>query len=145
MRRAALAVMAVLHAACAGSAAGARRTPGSPCADSVAFEPWDAPPTAVAAVAVPAELTPDASRGGLAEALLTRYQRSLRRPEINAAGGCPFEPSCSHFARRAFARYGPVAMLLIIDRLLIREHPLAGSQYVARCVAHRWRWHDPVP
>lgn len=78
-------------------------------------------------------------------ARLTRYQRSLRRPEISAAGGCPFEPSCSHFARDAFARYGPAAVLMVIDRLLIREHPLAGSQYVARCVASRWRWHDPVP
>jgi len=121
-----------------GGCASTTPPPGSPCEVSRPFEPWDT-------AAVTAPPPPIAPAGGLADALLATYQRSLRRPEQGAAGGCPFEPTCSHFARQAFDRYGLAGLLLVVDRLLIREHPLAGNSYVSTCVGGRVRWHDPVP
>jgi putative component of membrane protein insertase Oxa1/YidC/SpoIIIJ protein YidD len=82
---------------------------------------------------------------GLADALLSTYQRKLRRPEPAGPGGCPFEPTCSHFARQAVDRYGLVGLLLVVDRLFVREHFFAGARYESTCVAGHWRWHDPLP
>lgn len=122
----------------AGGCAASTPLPGSPCEVARSFEPWDS-------AAVTAPPPPNAHAGGLADALLATYQRSLRRPEKGSAGGCPFEPSCSHFARQAFDRYGLAGLLLVVDRLLIREHLLAGDRYVSTCAGGRWRWHDPLP
>ena len=46
------------------------------------------------------------STGSAADNMLVGYQRHLRRPHAaGTAGGCPFTPSCSAFARAP--AYGP--------------------------------------
>jgi hypothetical protein len=49
------------------------------------------------------------------------------------------------YARTALQRYGPFAVILILDRLLVREHMVAGAYYPAVCVGHTTRLADGVP
>lgn len=72
------------------------------------------------------------------------YQRRLRRPELPGAG-CPFTPTCSEFAIEAIDAYGPLGVLLAIDRILIREHAGLHEHYFVDCVGRRERFRDPVP
>jgi putative component of membrane protein insertase Oxa1/YidC/SpoIIIJ protein YidD len=108
---------------------------GSPCAGAPAFAPFDdhrrAPPE-------PAE--PD----GVLETLVAWYQHHGRARSLPGVG-CPFAPTCSAYARAALQRYGPLAVILIVDRLIVREHAAAGAYYPAICVAHTTRLVDDVP
>ncbi len=124
------AAMVALLGACGGSLA------GSPCAGGPSFAPFDAAPPHAAAVVEPAD--------GPADGVLAWYQRALRRTELPGTG-CPFYPSCSVFARRALDRWGALGFVLIADRLLVREHPLAGDAYPVHCDDQRALWDDPVP
>jgi len=108
---------------------------GSPCTASPAFAPFDDRPAA----------PPDApAADGLLDAIIAWYQtdgRAATPPGI----GCPFAPTCSVYARTALRRYGPLAVILIVDRLIVREHPIAGAYYPWVCVAHTTRLVDDVP
>lgn len=129
------ACLAVAVLAC-GSRASVE-SPGDPCNGPVEFEPWDAP-AARAQHGVPS------SSGGLADGLVALYQAALRRPDLPGQG-CPYEPTCSVYTRRALAQYGPIGVLLAIDRIIFREHPLAGINHRAVCVGDHWHWYDPTP
>jgi putative component of membrane protein insertase Oxa1/YidC/SpoIIIJ protein YidD len=123
----------VLVSACSHGA----HVPGSPCSAGPGFEPWDAP-------AVPtSDDAPETDPGG-AGTLVGVYQAHLRRPSLPTED-CPFEPTCSVFAQRAIAAHGAPGILLVVDRLLFREHPFAAINYEETCVDGRWRWRDPVP
>ena len=106
------------------------------------FAPFDQrPATPVAHADAPdADAPPD----GLFDAVIASYQRA-GRAEVASGGGCPFAPSCSVYARRALHDHGPLALILILDRLVIREHVAAGAYYPAICVAHTTRLRDDVP
>jgi len=126
-----LAAIALVLAACSRGA-----VPGSPCGPGRAFTPWDAPPAGEHDGAEPATTS--------AGVMIGVYQKYLRRPSLPDEG-CPFEPTCSVYAQGAMGAYGAAGLLLVFDRLLIREHPLAGINYQETCVDGRWRWRDPVP
>lgn len=81
---------------------------------------------------------------GLLDALVAWYQHHGRARTLPGTG-CPFAPTCSAYARTALHRYGPLAVILIIDRLIVREHVVAGAYYPATCVAHTTRLVDDVP
>jgi len=101
------------------------------------FEPWE-----TCALRGPARTTHYASA---ADALLAFYQGSLRRPSLPTEG-CIFYPSCSVFARQAFARYNEIGgTLLTLDRLFVREHPSAITYYPRIQVGNSTRLYDPVP
>lgn len=122
--------LAVALAAGCGPAA----TP-DPCAPAPRFTPWDQP--------APVSRAPDVA-GGAGDALVRGYQRHLRRPEL-PGGGCPFAPTCSVYARDAIAAYGPLGLVLAIDRLLVREHAGLHGHYPVDCADGRERYVDPVP
>jgi putative component of membrane protein insertase Oxa1/YidC/SpoIIIJ protein YidD len=107
---------------------------GAPCATAPAFAPFDERRSAHR------EPPPD----GLLDAVVAWYQHSGRAREL-PGGGCPFAPTCSAYARAALQRYGPFAVILIVDRLLVREHLIAGAYYPAVCVDHTTRLADGVP
>lgn len=107
---------------------------GAPCATAPAFAPFDDHHPAVR------EAAPD----GLLDALVAWYQHAGRTREL-PGGGCPFAPTCSAYARAALQRYGPLAVILIVDRLIVREHPIAGAYYPAVCVGRTTRLADGVP
>lgn len=86
----------------------------------------------------------DAPAEGAFDALIAWYQRHARAAELPGMG-CPFAPSCSRYARGAIHRHGPLALFLIVDRLLVREHAAAGAYYAPVCVAHATRLDDDVP
>jgi putative component of membrane protein insertase Oxa1/YidC/SpoIIIJ protein YidD len=127
--RRAVALLAGLAAACRP---GVRV--GSPCAVSPGFAPFDAPRRS------PASAAPD----GVLDTLVTWYQDHGRARSLPGVG-CPFAPTCSAYARTALARYGPLAIVLIVDRLIVREHEVAGAYYPAVCVDHTTRLSDDVP
>ncbi|HET7500666.1 MAG TPA: membrane protein insertion efficiency factor YidD [Kofleriaceae bacterium] len=124
-----MAVLCVLGTAC-----GPGVRVGSPCGRPPAFAPFDehhAP-------------APEAAPDGVLDAIVAWYQRQGRSDELPGAG-CPFAPTCSVYARTALARYGPVAVILIVDRLIVREHLAASAYYPAICVARTTRLSDDVP
>jgi putative component of membrane protein insertase Oxa1/YidC/SpoIIIJ protein YidD len=86
------------------------------------------------------QLAPD----GILDAFVAFYQGHLRAAEPKQAG-CPFAPTCSVYAREALRRYGPFALVLIVDRLIVREHPFAAASYPTTCVDHTTRLVDAVP
>jgi putative component of membrane protein insertase Oxa1/YidC/SpoIIIJ protein YidD len=113
----------------------------SPCEPAARFEPWDAAP----ATAPRDPDRPDGGRGaGAADGLIAVYQHWLRRPPLPGVA-CPFHPTCSVYAREVVRRWGVLGLVLIYDRLFIREHPLAGATYPPICRGGRTRWHDPAP
>jgi membrane protein insertion efficiency factor YidD len=115
-------VRAAILAIVAGCASGPRV--GSPCAGPPAFLPFDdAKPR-----------TRPSPPDGILDALVAFYQGNLRAHEPKQAG-CPFAPTCSVYAREA----------LIVDRLIVREHPFAAASYPATCVDHTTRLVDAVP
>ena len=123
---------AAILAIVAGCASGPRV--GSPCAGPPAFLPFDdAKPH-----------TRPSPPDGILDALVAFYQGNLRAHEPKQAG-CPFAPTCSVYAREALHRYGPFALVLIVDRLIVREHPFAAASYPATCVDHTTRLVDAVP
>jgi putative component of membrane protein insertase Oxa1/YidC/SpoIIIJ protein YidD len=130
MRRAALVAAVAVATACSAPSR------PSPCEPAPAFAPWDA-------VAPASEHRVDPPEGA-ADGLLAIYQRHLRRPALPGEG-CPFHPSCSVFAREAVHRWGVLGLILIVDRLIIREHARASASYPPICRGGRTRWHDPVP
>jgi len=85
------------------------------------------------------EVAPD----GILDALVAWYQHGGARTLPGV--GCPFAPTCSAYARTALRRYGPVGLILIVDRLIVREHAVAGAYYPTICVANTTRLVDGVP
>jgi len=108
---------------------------GAPCASTPAFAPFDDHRP------VPRQ---PASPDGVLEAIVAWYQDHGRARSLPGVG-CPFAPTCSAYARAALQRYGALAVILIVDRLLVREHVAAGAYYPAICVAHTTRLVDDVP
>jgi putative component of membrane protein insertase Oxa1/YidC/SpoIIIJ protein YidD len=147
--RLAAATLSLVSSVCVGLGACGGARLESPCTAGPAFAPFDLHLT-------PARRAPDAdddasaaeggAARGVADGLVGWYQRLLRRPELPGAG-CPFYPSCSVFARRALDRWGVFALVLIADRLFVREHPWAGASYPVHCDPDHQRglWDDPVP
>jgi putative component of membrane protein insertase Oxa1/YidC/SpoIIIJ protein YidD len=105
------------------------------CSGERAFLPFDAQRSTP---------SPEPSATGVLDALVAWYQRSGRAPSV-PQGGCPFSPSCSVYARDAIARYGPLAIVLVIDRVIVREHVHASAYYPMICVDHATRLADEVP
>ena len=122
-------------AALASAACGAPVRVGAPCSSGPAFAPFDEP--------APAAAGPD-EPDGLLDSLVAWYQRDGRAPAL-AGVGCPFAPTCSSYARSALHRYGPLGLVLIVDRLIVREHALAAAYYPTICVAHTTRLVDVLP
>lgn len=108
---------------------------GAPCAARPAFEPFDAPRPAASG---------RAHAHGLLDTFLAWYQDHGRAPVL-PRGGCPFTPTCSAYARRSVRRYGALGLVLILDRLLVREHVFAPAYYPIACVDHTTRLVDDVP
>jgi len=81
---------------------------------------------------------------GVIDAIVAWYQHHGRARSLPGIG-CPFAPTCSTYARTALHRYGPLAVILIVDRLIVREHAVAGAYYPAVCVEHTTRLDDGVP
>ena len=110
---------------------------GAPCAGPLPFSPFDERPVAEAS----REPAPD---DGWLDAIVAWYQdhgRARTPPGV----GCPFAPTCSVYAREAVRRYGPLGVILIVDRLFVREHAVAGAYYPTICVARTTRLVDGVP
>lgn len=124
------------------AAAGCRIAVGTRCAPTRAFAPWDAaaPRPSPAAAA----LEQGHAISGLADALVAVYQRHLRDPMLPAQG-CRLTPSCSVFARRALGRWNLFGAVLVIDRLIVREHAFMDTDYVPVCTPRRELLDDPVP
>jgi putative component of membrane protein insertase Oxa1/YidC/SpoIIIJ protein YidD len=117
---------------------------GSPCRGAPAFAPFDDhQATDGPAASAGTERGADTSEGVL-DALIAWYQHHGRAQELPGAG-CSFAPTCSAYARAALQRYGPIAVILIVDRLIVREHQAAGAYYPPICVAHTTRLSDAVP
>jgi len=81
---------------------------------------------------------------GILDGLVAWYQAHARARTLPGTG-CPFAPTCSAYARTALRRYGPLGVILIFDRLFVREHAVAGAYYPTICVAHTTRLADGVP
>jgi putative component of membrane protein insertase Oxa1/YidC/SpoIIIJ protein YidD len=126
-----------LIVATALGAAGCHAPPrvGAACAAPPAFAPFDAPRPPAA---------PAAPSHGVLDALLAWYQ-DHGRAQVLPGAGCPFTPTCSVYARRAVRRHGALGLVLILDRLLVREHVLAPAYYPIACVGHTTRLVDDVP
>jgi len=111
---------------------------GAPCVGPRPFAPFDE--RSAAPVDAPREPAPD----GALDAIVAWYQdhgRARTPPGV----GCPFAPTCSVYARDALRRYGPLGVILIVDRLFVREHAVAGAYYPTICVARTTRLVDGVP
>jgi putative component of membrane protein insertase Oxa1/YidC/SpoIIIJ protein YidD len=111
---------------------------GAPCASAPAFAPFDDHRPA------PHERAEADAPAGVLDAIVAGYQHHGRARSLPGVG-CPFAPTCSAYARAALHRYGPLAVILIVDRLIVREHVVAGAYYPAICVAHTTRLVDDVP
>jgi putative component of membrane protein insertase Oxa1/YidC/SpoIIIJ protein YidD len=111
----------------------APRRVGSPCGGEPAFTPFDEP--AVAA--------PPAPPDGVLDRFVAWYQAYGRARD---PGGCRFAPTCSAYAREALPHYGPlVGLVMIVDRLIVREHAFATDYYPLTCVDHVTRLDDAIP
>jgi len=108
---------------------------GSPCGGDHGFTPFDDHPASVA--------QQPADDGGILDTLVAAYQDHGRARD---PGGCRFAPSCSAYARQALGRYGPIiGVVLIVDRLFIRENGYATAYYPLTCVDHATRLDDAIP
>jgi putative component of membrane protein insertase Oxa1/YidC/SpoIIIJ protein YidD len=122
---------------------------GSHCAIERPFAPFDdrrptTSQTAVQGDPAPSGASDAAAPDGVLDALVAWYQHHGRARTLPGIG-CPFAPTCSAYARAALRRYGPLAVILIVDRLFVREHAVAGAYYPTICVAHTTRLVDDVP
>jgi putative component of membrane protein insertase Oxa1/YidC/SpoIIIJ protein YidD len=115
----------------AGCAPGIRI--GEPCREP-AFAPFDG------AEPHPA---PELPATGVLDQVVLWYQHGGRAAAPPGVG-CPFEPTCSVYARQALDRWGPLGVIAIIDRLIVREHPLAAAYYPPICVGHTVRLSDAL-
>jgi len=62
--------------------------------------------------------------------LVTFYQEKI---SVHGEARCRFYPSCSAFYLEALDRYGPIiAGLMLLDRILYREHAWSLSEYPFR-------------
>lgn len=120
-----------------GAAIACRSAPrvAAPCTPARAFAPFDDARPVPHDTAAPA---------GILDAIIASYQAHGRARSLPGVG-CPFAPTCSVYARAALRRYGPLGVLLIVDRLLVREHPAAAAYYPMICVDHTTRLVDDVP
>jgi putative component of membrane protein insertase Oxa1/YidC/SpoIIIJ protein YidD len=144
VRRAAAVVAGIASVACQPVA-----RVGSHCAGERPFAPFDDRRPATSNASAPADAAaPGASDAappdGLLDAVVAWYQHHGRARTLPGIG-CPFAPTCSAYARAALRRYGPLAVILIVDRLFVREHAVAGAYYPTICVAHTTRLVDGVP
>lgn len=129
---------------------------GAHCTSERPFAPFDTARTTSTSLTVSAasDATAAPSSGedardpggpdGILDALVSWYQAHARARTLPGTG-CPFAPTCSVFARTALRRYGLLGVILIVDRLIVREHPVAGAYYPTICVAHTTRLSDGVP
>ena len=118
---------------------------GAHCEGARSFAPFDEPrPVGPAAARVSGEAAAAPEPDGILDALVAWYQAHGRARTLPRVG-CPFAPTCSAYARDALHRYGPLAVILIIDRLFVRELAGAGDYYPTICVAHTTRLVDGVP
>lgn len=108
------------------------------------FTPWDAPgPAPIVSTAV----MPGGAGGGLADGLISFYQRDMRSPHLPGQG-CRMRPTCSVYARIAIERWYVLGLVLIADRLFVREHPFMQASYLPQCAidgSDDEGMHDPVP
>jgi putative component of membrane protein insertase Oxa1/YidC/SpoIIIJ protein YidD len=147
-----IAILVAIAAIGATSASGCRPGPrvGAPCMTPRAFAPFDqgpslhdVPRSSLSHSSSSSSVDRDAP-GGLLDALVAWYQAHGRARNLPGIG-CPFAPTCSVYARAALGRYGPLGVVLIVDRLLVREHPVASAYYPMTCVARTTRLVDDVP
>jgi putative component of membrane protein insertase Oxa1/YidC/SpoIIIJ protein YidD len=120
------AILVVVLVACS-----APRRIGSPCSDGPAFQPFDQR-------AAPVKVEP---ADGILDGFVAWYQGHGRGP----GESCRFAPSCSAYARIALRRYGPLGLILVVDRLIVREHAFAASSYPITCVDRVTKLADAVP
>ncbi len=114
----------------------------SACVDSfvrptavTTWEPWPPPP-----------LPAGAPTGvGLADRALVAYQQRLRRPHLPHHTGCQFEPSCSVYAREAYANHGAVpGLIMTANRLFFREALADPTEYAPVLIDGAPRLQDPA-
>jgi putative component of membrane protein insertase Oxa1/YidC/SpoIIIJ protein YidD len=126
---------------------------GAHCTSERPFAPFDAARSTKTATSLNAAVAVDADRAamgdaggpdGILDALVAWYQVHARARTLPGTG-CPFAPTCSAYARTALRRYGPLGVILIVDRLIVREHAVAGAYYPTTCVANTTRLVDGVP
>ncbi len=53
----------------------------------------------------------------------------LLRAVIGTSGECRFYPTCSHYAREALKRYGPLRGTYLAFNRILRCHPFAAGGY----------------
>ncbi len=87
-----------------------------------AWEPEEGTPLAH----VDKSFSPVALLLGLSENLVKIYKRDV---SVNSISRCPFEVSCSNFARDAIARHGLIGFLMFIDRYYYRENVDSFYEY----------------
>jgi putative component of membrane protein insertase Oxa1/YidC/SpoIIIJ protein YidD len=115
---------------------------GAHCTSERPFAPFDVARSTAASAGVD-DASP-AGPDGIVDGLVAWYQAHARARTLPGTG-CPFAPTCSAYARTALRRYGPLGWILIVDRLFVREHAVAGAYYPTICVAHTTRLVDGVP
>lgn len=81
------------------------------------------------------------SRAPVCCALVGFYQRII---SPIGASSCRMCPSCSAFAREAFARHGFLRGMMLTSDRLMRDSFFAGTEYPLICKDGRWLHHDPL-
>jgi putative component of membrane protein insertase Oxa1/YidC/SpoIIIJ protein YidD len=134
----------VLRAAVVAGFAAAACAPvarvGAPCSGPRPFAPFDERPASAVDRTSVVDRAQEAD--GMLDAIVGWYQQH-GRARVPPGAGCPFAPTCSVYAREALRRYGPLGVVLIVDRLIVREHAVAGAYYPTICVARTTRLVDP--
>lgn len=76
--------------------------------------------------------------------LIRIYQGPLDHLNAVRTGQCPMYPSCSHYARAAIEKHGPlVGMMLACDRLI--RCGRTELEYAPKIpVNGKWRYYDPL-
>ena len=109
------------------------------CPTVKAFAPWDA----ARSTGAKAERQPD----GLFAGLIGFYQRRMRPPKLPEQG-CRLRPTCSAYGRQSLDRWRVLGLVLIADRLVVREHAFMTGSYLPACALDAGGdhgLHDPVP
>lgn len=55
----------------------------------------------------------------LSNSVISLYQKDI---SIQSVSRCPFEISCSHFAKRSISEYGIIGVAMFVDRYFYREN-----------------------